>query len=91
MASYSLVGKPLPMVDGVEKVTGRTVYGTDMSLPGMLYGKILRSPYAHARIISVDASEAKRMPGVYAVITADNLPAKRVGVALRDEWVLARD
>lgn len=91
MASYSLVGKPLPLVDGVEKVTGRSVYGTDMSLPGMLYGKILRSPYAHARILSVDASEAKRMPGVHAVITADDLPAKRVGVALRDEWVLARD
>ena len=90
-SSYSLVGKPLPMVDGVEKVTGRTVYGTDVSLPGMLCGKILRSPFAHARIISVDTSEAKRVPGVHAVITAQDLPAKRVGIALRDEWVLARD
>ncbi|MBI2961471.1 MAG: molybdopterin-dependent oxidoreductase [Betaproteobacteria bacterium] len=85
------MGKPFPMVDGVEKVTGRKVFGTDMSVPGMLHGKILRSPYAHARIIRVDASEAKRMPNVYAVITADDLPAKRVGGALRDEWVLARD
>jgi carbon-monoxide dehydrogenase large subunit len=91
MTPYSVVGQPLPLVDGAEKVTGRAVYGTDMTLPGMLCGRLLRSPHAHARITGVDVGEAKRMPGVYAVITAQDLPARRVGVALKDEWVLARD
>ena len=56
--------------DGVPKVTGRAMYGADYKLPGMLYGKVLRSPHAHARIRSIDTSAAAKLPGVKAVITA---------------------
>jgi CO/xanthine dehydrogenase Mo-binding subunit len=56
--------------DGVEKVTGRTNFGADRALPGMLYGKIKRSPHAHARIISINAEKALALPGVRAVATA---------------------
>ena len=60
--------------DGVPKVTGRALYGADLKLPGMLYGKILRSPHAHARIKSIDTSAAEALPGVKAVMTAADLP-----------------
>ncbi|MSQ33263.1 MAG: xanthine dehydrogenase family protein molybdopterin-binding subunit, partial [Dehalococcoidia bacterium] len=56
--------------DGVDKVTGRALYGADISLPGLLYGKVLRSPHAHARIKSIDASRALALPGVKAVVTS---------------------
>ena len=60
--------------DGVEKVTGRANFGADQQLPGMLYGKVVRSPHAHARIRSIDTSRAEHMPGVLAVITAADFP-----------------
>jgi CO/xanthine dehydrogenase Mo-binding subunit len=60
--------------DGVEKVTGRAKYGTDNTLPGMLFGKVLRSPHAHARIRSIDTSKAEALPGVKAVITCKDFP-----------------
>ena len=60
--------------DGVDKVTGRAAFGADLSLPGMLVGKIKRSPHAHARILSIDAEKARALPGVKAVITAADLP-----------------
>ena len=60
--------------DGADKVTGRARYGADNNMSGMLYGKILRSPHAHAVIKSVDASEAEAMPGVYAVVTSADWP-----------------
>ena len=60
--------------DGVDKVTGRATYGADFSLPGMLWGKVLRSPHAHARIVGIDTSKARDLVGVHAVITADDLP-----------------
>lgn len=60
--------------DGVDKVTGRANYGADFSLPGMLHGKILRSPHAHARILRIDASKALALEGVKAVMTARDLP-----------------
>ena len=56
--------------DGVPKVTGRAMYGADLKLPGMVYGKVLRSPHAHARIKSIDTSAAEELPGVKAVMTA---------------------
>lgn len=72
-ADWRVVGKSILRVDGLDKVTGKTVYGSDFALPGMLEGKILRSPYPHARIVSVDTSAAEALPGVRAVITgADN-------------------
>jgi len=59
--------------DGADKVTGRAKYGADIQLSGMLHGAILRSPHAHAKIVSLDTSEAERMPGVHAVVTAKDL------------------
>ncbi len=60
--------------DGLEKVTGQARYGADINLPGMLHGKILRSPHAHARIKSIDANPALELPGVKAVVTSSDLP-----------------
>ena len=60
--------------DGADKVTGRALYGADMNLPNMIYGKILRSPHAHATIKSIDASKALAMEGVFAVVTGDDFP-----------------
>jgi CO/xanthine dehydrogenase Mo-binding subunit/molybdopterin converting factor small subunit len=60
--------------DGVDKVTGRARYGADLDLPGMLWGRVLRSPHAHARILGIDASGALEMEGVKAVVCADDLP-----------------
>ena len=71
---YKLLGSRPPRPDGVDKVTGRAVYGNDTQLPGMLYGCILRSPHAHARILSIDTSRAEALPGVRAVVTSRDLP-----------------
>ena len=74
-AGYKQVGTRPIRPDGFEKVTGRAKFGADLSLPGMLHGAILRSPHAHARIVSIDTSEAAAMPGVKAVITGADFPA----------------
>src|SRR3990172_8297249 len=58
-AEYRVVGKPAPRIEGVGKVTGKTVYADDMKLPGMLHAKVLGSPYAHARITSIDATRPR--------------------------------
>ena len=63
--------------DGVPKVTGRAQYGADLKLPGMIYGKVLRSPHAHAKIISIDTSAAEKLHGVKAVMTAADLPVQK--------------
>ena len=73
---FSVVGKPLPKVDAVGKVTGRAVYADDMLPARTLHCRILRSPHPHARILSIDASAARRIPGVVAVITGADLPIK---------------
>jgi 4-hydroxybenzoyl-CoA reductase alpha subunit len=84
---FSYVGKRVPKLDATEKVSGRTMYGHDVKLPRMLYGKILRSKHAHARILNIDTSRAERLPGVRAVITAADVPEVRIGWA-RDHPVL---
>ena len=71
---YNIVGKRPIRPDGVDKVTGRAQYGADVKLTGLLAGKILRSPHAHARIRSIDTSKAEALPGVRAVVTAKDLP-----------------
>src|SRR6201987_3318911 len=63
--------------DGVPKVTGRAMYGADLAMAGALYGKIIRSPYAHARIRSIDASKALKLPGVKAVVTGADFPDQK--------------
>ena len=85
------IGQSVVCGEGPDKVTGRTIYAADVSLPGMLWGKVLRSPFPHARIVSIDTTEAKAVPGVHAVITAADLPESLVGRRLRDMPVLARE
>jgi len=90
--SFKVVGKPKARVDGVEKVTGKAVYTVDVELPGMAHGKILRSLYAHAKVVRVDASKAENFPGVYGVITRDD--QKRFGMfgaAYKDQTLVAVD
>src|SRR3990172_11527729 len=79
MRKYSVIGKRLPRVDGVVKATGEAKYTADMVLPRMLYGKVLRSPYPHARIVHIDTSRAERLPGVKAVITGKDTLGKKYG------------
>ena len=67
------VGRSVPRVDGIEKVTGQAKFLGDLVVPGMLQGKILRSSYPHARILSIDTSKAEALPGVAAVLTAADL------------------
>lgn len=69
---YSIIGKRQPRIDGIAKVTGEARYADDLTMSRMLWGKILRSPHPHARIVSIDTSRAKRVPGVEAVITAED-------------------
>jgi xanthine dehydrogenase molybdenum-binding subunit len=71
---YKVIGTRPVRHDGADKVTGRAKYGADIKLTGMLYGAMLRSPHAHARIISIDTSKAEAMPGVRAVATSTDLP-----------------
>ena len=74
MEELKIIGKPVPRHDAFEKAMGLTQYAADFSLPGMLYGKVLRSPQASARILSIDPSRAERLPGVKAVLTARDVP-----------------
>jgi CO/xanthine dehydrogenase Mo-binding subunit len=71
---YAVIGTRPIRPDGADKVTGRAQYGADIRLPRLLYGKILRSPHAHARIKSIDVSRALALPGVKAVVTSAELP-----------------
>jgi CO/xanthine dehydrogenase Mo-binding subunit len=75
-SDYKVVGTRPIRHDGLDKVTGRAVYGADIKLPGMLWAVVVRSPHAHARIKSVDTSAAEAMDGVYAVMTGADLPAQ---------------
>ncbi len=72
--TFEYVGTRPIRHDGLDKVTGRANYGADFALPGMLHGYVVRSPHAHARILSIDTSEAEAMPGVKAVLTGSDIP-----------------
>jgi xanthine dehydrogenase molybdenum-binding subunit len=91
MAEYALLGKRLPKPDAMNRVTGRMLYADDMTLPGVLAGKILGSPVAHGRIRRLDISKAERLPGVYAVVTAKDAPTTYYGGIIRDKLMFARD
>jgi CO/xanthine dehydrogenase Mo-binding subunit len=89
---YEYIGKPERNVNGIEKVTGKAKFCSDIELARMLYGKVKRSPYPHARIISIDTSKAKELPGVKVVIVGnDETCPYRFGAGVADEYVLARD
>ena len=89
MTTHQVLGNPSPRVDGYAKVTGKAGYTTDKSLPGMLWSKCLRSPYPHARIISIDVSKAIALPGVHAVLTGEDVKGVLYGRRMRDVPVLA--
>jgi len=76
MNDLAVVGKSIPKLDAIDKATGRSEYIQDVKLPGMLYGKILYSKYAHAKILSIDTSRAMKLPGVRAILTGDDVPQK---------------
>src|SRR5438132_14158358 len=70
---YSVIGKSVPRVDAVDKVTGAAKYAADVNLPGQLWAKFLHSPHGHARIRRIDTSKAEKIPGVVKIITQDTL------------------
>ncbi len=90
MSDLLHVGKGIPRTIEIDKVTGRATYINDLKLPGMLYGKIRYSDYAHARIKRIDTAKAEALPGVRAVLTGHNIPDVRVGF-LKDQTVLKKD
>src|SRR6478736_2984427 len=71
---FSIIGKPTAMVDAAEKTTGAGKYADDLSLPGMLIGKILHSPYPHAIIKKIDTSRAEKLDGVVTVVVGQDAP-----------------
>jgi CO/xanthine dehydrogenase Mo-binding subunit len=85
------VGVAIPRPDGPEKVTGRVQYVADIQAKGLLHAKLLRSPHAHARIVSIDTSAAKALPGVRAVLTAKDIPHLKKKAPTRAHAVLAID
>lgn len=89
MAPYSVIGRPIARPDGIDKVTGRGRYTADHPLPGTIWGKTLHSPYPHARIVSIDTSAAKALPGVHAVLTGADIQHGPWGRAIKDAPVLA--
>src|SRR5579883_1676098 len=88
---HRTAGRRLPRIDGIGKVTGKHVYAADFALPGMLFGKVLRSPVPHAMIRRLDVSRARALPGVKAVITAADIPPVRFCQVVKDTTVLATD
>ena len=87
------VGKPVPRIDALDKVTGRAAYVGDLEIPGMVHGLILRSPWPHARVLSIDSTEAERLPGVLGVLTRDHLGGidPYFGSVVRDRPIVAMD
>src|SRR3989442_8117543 len=85
-----VVGRPMGRVEGPEKVGGKTVYTADVQLPEMLWGKCLRSPYAHALIVRINTEKGKRVKGVVTILTGAELPSHRVGLSLQDTPLLAQ-
>src|ERR1051326_7190284 len=88
---HQVAGRRLPRLDGAAKASGRHVYGADFALPGMLYGKILRSRVPRARLVRIDTRRAAALAGVRAVITAADVPEVRYGNAVKDLTVFATD
>ena len=76
----SVVGKDWARLDGVDKVSGRSIFAEDVRLPGMLFGKVVRSPHAYARIISIDTSAAEALPGVKAIVTPVDAEGIWIGI-----------
>lgn len=91
MSGYRILGKPIPRLDSAEKVSGFADFGDDLRRPGCLAAKLLLSPHPHARIKKIDAADALRVPGVHAVVTAEDFSGVRHGRLVRDEPLFAMD
>jgi 4-hydroxybenzoyl-CoA reductase subunit alpha len=89
----NVVGTRVPMLDAALKVKGAALFTDDLVLPGMLFGKILRSPLPHARILSIDTSRAEKLPGVKGVVAGRDIPDRQYGIVpmAKDEYALAKD
>ena len=88
---YSYIGKSIPRVDALSKVTGRAQFTGDLKFHGMLYGKILRSKYAHALILNIDTSKAKKVPGVRVILTGKDFPTIYYGYVIKDQTIFCID
>ena len=88
MTTFAVLGKSIPRIEGPEKVTGQARFVADIQLPGLLWAKILRSPYSHARIVRVDYSKALAMPGVVAAVSGKDVPGVRIGKNIKDMPIL---
>jgi CO/xanthine dehydrogenase Mo-binding subunit len=86
-----IVGKSYPQIDGMQKAMGKTKFVTDLVLPGMLYGRTLRSPYPHANIQNIDTSRARALTGVKAVVTYADTPGIKFGPRSEDWTIFAGD
>ena len=91
MAEYSVIGKSIPRVDVRNKATGEAVYCADYHMPGMLTGRIKRSPHPFAKVLSVDVIEARKLPGVKAAISAANVIQSNYGPIIPDQIPLASE
>ncbi|MGB9440015.1 MAG: xanthine dehydrogenase family protein molybdopterin-binding subunit [Desulfobacterales bacterium] len=89
MSEFDIVGKSYPQIDGMQKAMGKTKFVTDLVLPGMLYGRTLRSPYPHAIIKNIDTSRAKALAGVKAVVTYADTPGIKFGPRSEDWTIFA--
>src|SRR5213593_578835 len=88
-ASKQVVGNPTPRVEGELKVSGHAKYAVDITLPGMLWGRLLRSPIASGKIKRIDTSKAEELPGVHAVVTGQDCAGLKIGRRLYDMPILA--
>lgn len=91
MQQFRVVGTEVPRIEGRDKVTGQSRYAVDISRPGMLWARIVRSQVPHARLVRVDVTAARALPGVHAVITGADIGDHRIGVAVRDLPLLCTD
>ena len=90
---FNVVGTRVPMLDAALKVKGAALFTDDLVLPGMLYGRILRSPVAHAKIVNIDTTRAEKLSGVKGIVTGQDIPDRQYGIVpmAKDEYALARD
>ncbi|MGH7825564.1 MAG: xanthine dehydrogenase family protein molybdopterin-binding subunit [Candidatus Binatia bacterium] len=91
MENFRIIGQPVSRKDGLDIVTGNVVYSVDVSLPGMLHGKVVRSSIASGRVARIDVTHARALPGVAALITAADVPSTRFGYAITDEQIFATE
>ena len=91
MSDLQVVGKSYPQIDAMEKAMGKTTFVSDLVLPNMLYGRILRSPFPHAKILNINTAKARALPGVKAVVTYNDTPGIPFGPRTEDWTIFAKD